>query len=357
MKKLLSILLSFGLLLGGCAPEPSAEDYAPDESGRLRVYTAHKEEVYGPIVKEFQARTGIWVEVTAGGTNELLERIAAESDAPVCDVMFGGGVESLAAYEDCFQPYTPADAGRLKSVGRSAEDLWTPFSSLPIVLIYHTKLVPEGEVTGWADLLDSRWKGKIAFADPNVSGSSYTAALTLLSCLPGDDWELLARFVENLDGCLLADSGDVVARVQSGASYLGVTLEETALKRISAGADIAIVYPEEGTSAVPDGSALVRGAPHPDNARAFLDFVLGHDVQELVVSELSRRSVRSDIPDPDTLTPEREMGIIPYDVHWAGELKETFIRRWTELSAQSADQEARRRKDRAGPARRQAAPR
>lgn len=80
----------------------------PDESMRLTVYTSHKEEVYQPIIEEFERRTGVWVRVVSGGTTELLERIAAESDAPAADVMFGGGVESAWAYEayfaDCAAP-------------------------------------------------------------------------------------------------------------------------------------------------------------------------------------------------------------------------------------------------------------
>ena len=60
----------------------------PDESMRLTVYTSHKEEVYQPIIEEFERRTGVWVRVVSGGTTELLERIAAESDAPAADVMF-----------------------------------------------------------------------------------------------------------------------------------------------------------------------------------------------------------------------------------------------------------------------------
>ena len=49
---------------------------APDDAMRLVVYTAHKEEVYQPIVEEFERRTGVWVQVVSGGTTELLERIA-----------------------------------------------------------------------------------------------------------------------------------------------------------------------------------------------------------------------------------------------------------------------------------------
>ena len=336
MKRLLCLALMALLLLSGCAQGTDVSAFAPGEEERLVIYTSHKEEVYGPIIKEFQQRTGIWVEVVTGGSGELLERIAMEAEGgqPACDLMFGGGVESLAAYEDCFEPCTPEGVENLRGVGLSEEGLWTPFSSLPLVLIYNARLVSEGELTGWADLLDPRWKGRIAFADPTVSGSSYTAALTLFSCIEGDDWDILAALVDNLDGGALPDSGDVVESVRSGSRYIGVTLEETALKQRSP--ELGIVYPAEGTSAVPDGCALIKGAKHAENARAFLDFVLGRDVQELLVSDLHRRSVRTDVHAPEDLPSEAELGIIDYDVHWAGALKEEFIRRWTELCGVTA---------------------
>ena len=336
MKRLLCLALMALLLLSGCAQGTDVSAFAPGEEERLVIYTSHKEEVYGPIIKEFQQRTGIWVEVVTGGSGELLERIAMEAEGgqPACALMFGGGVESLAAYEDCFEPCTPEGVENLRGVGLSEEGLWTPFSSLPLVLIYNTRLVSEGELTGWADLLDPRWKGRIAFADPTVSGSSYTAALTLFSCIEGDDWDILAAIVDNLDGGALPDSGDVVESVRSGSRYIGVTLEETALKQRSP--ELGIVYPAEGTSAVPDGCALIKGAKHAENARAFLDFVLGRDVQELLVSDLHRRSVRTDVHAPEDLPSEAELGIIDYDVHWAGALKEEFIRRWTELCGVTA---------------------
>ena len=332
------ILALTALLLTGCAGSPgqSAATLAPAESDRVVIYTSHKEEVYGPIVKEFEARTGIWAEVVTGGTNELLARIAGEADAPVCDVIFGGGVESLTAYERYFQPYACAEADLIRPGLRPADDLWTPFSSLPVVLIYNTKLVSPGELTGWESLLSGRWSGSIALADPTVSGSSYTAAATMLCVLPGDDWDQLDRLAVQLEGRVLPDSGDVVAAVADGSCRVGVTLEETALKRQAQGADIAIVYPEEGTSAVPDGSALIAGAPHPDNARAFLDFAQSRDVQELVVSQFSRRSVRTDVSDGDALPPADELALIDYPVRWAAELKDAFSARWPELLREDA---------------------
>lgn len=334
----LAALCALLALLSACAarPDDGTAAFAPDETHRLTVYTSHKEEVYGPIVKEFEERTGVWVQVVTGGTNELLERIAAEADAPACDVMFGGGVESLMAYEDYFEPYTCSGADKLKPGLRPEGDRWTPFSALPIVLIYNTKLVADGAVAGWSDLLEPRWRGRIAFADPAVSGSSYTALATMLSCLPGDDWAVLERFAQNLDGTVLEDSGDVVAAVTVGTASLGVTLEQTALKQQAQGADIAIVYPKEGTSNLPDGTALAAGAPHGENARAFLEFTQSRDVQELVVNDFARRSVRVDVADRETMLPESEARFIDYDVAWASALTEELLARWSALFGEGA---------------------
>lgn len=335
MKSLrIAMLCGLLFLLSACGTGDAGaqtDALAPDEAHRLTVYTSHKEEVYGPIVKEFEERTGVWVQVVTGGTNELLERIAVEADKPACDVMFGGGVESLMTYADFFEPYTCSEADLLKPDLRPDGDRWTPFSSLPVVLIYNTKLVADGAVTGWSDLLAPRWRGRIAFADPAVSGSSYTAMVTMLTCLPGDHWTILEQFVENLDGTVLEDSGDVVAAVTVGTASLGVTLEQTALKQQAQGADIAIVYPREGTSNLPDGTALVAGAPHGENARAFLEFTQSRDVQSLVVNDFARRSVRVDVADRDSMMPESSVRFIDYDVAWASELTEELLERWAAL--------------------------
>lgn len=74
-----------------------------------------------------------------------------------------------------------------------------------------------------------------------------------------------------------------------------------------------------------------KGSAPPGKRPAFLDFVLSRDVQELLVSDLSRRSVRTDVHAPEDLPSEAELGIIDYDVHWASSIKEEFIARWTEL--------------------------
>lgn len=315
----------------GCGRQQAATagDYAVEEEQKLIVYTSHKEEVYGPIIKEFEERTGIWVEVRDGGTTELLEAVRREAGQGTCDVMFGGGVESYEAYQGYFEPYVCGQNELLDDEYQSLDGRWTPFTELPIVFIYNNKLVDEEEAPeGWAEFLTDRWKGKIAFADPRKSGSSYTAVATMAQVLGMDAEPMLKSFVAALDGNISAGSGEVVDEVSAGIRLVGITLEETARKRIALGADIAMVYPAEGTSAVPDGCAMVQGAPHRENAGLFIDFTVSDDVQRLAEDRFCRRSVRKDIRQEDI---GGSMKIVDYDVEWAGGNQDEILGIWAGL--------------------------
>ena len=327
MKKWILFPLLAALFLSACQKTERTTEYTPDESMRLTIYTSHKEEVYMPIVREFEERTGIWVDVITGGTNELLERIESQQDNVEADVMFGGGVESLKAYEHCFSPYVVGSSGSIREPHQAEDAVWTPFSALPVVLIYNTKLVSPDKITGWSSLSDPIFRGRIAFADPAISGSSFTALATQI--LAGNSMgKTLATLAENLQGKTLSSSGDVLNAVADGSCLVGITLEETALKYIAAGADLAMVYPEEGTSCVPDASAIVKGAPHSENAKRFLDFTVSYEVQQMLSESSYRRPVRSDIPAGESLLPLQDIVLVDYDIDWACKNRDVILSDW-----------------------------
>lgn len=325
VRKMLAGMLA-ALSLCGCASSGSGLDtYAPPEDKRLVVYTSHKEDVYRPIVREFEQRTGIWVEVITGGTNELLERIRLESEEPAADVMFGGGVESAAAYSSCFEAFRCAEYGQIDSRYQADLDYWTPFSALPVVLIYNTKLVEPGKVTRWKDLGRPEFRGEIAFADPAVSGSSFTALVTCMTAMDGTSLEWM---VDALEYQQLNGSGEIVKAVADGTCLVGITLEETALRQLEEGANLAIVYPADGTSCVPDGTAIVRGAPHKENAELFVEFTMGVDVQQNLGSRFHRRSIREDIPLGEGYVPLEELTLVPYPADWVVRNREWLLVQW-----------------------------
>ena len=334
-KRLLMLLFCF-ILLAGCAG-PARNDAVfsdvsvPPAEERLVVCTSHRKEVWWPVVREFEEQTGIWVDVIEGGTNELLEKIEGSGDVPAADVMFGGGVESLQAHADLFLPYHPGADGALDPRYCSEDGIWTPFSALPIVLVYNTKLVEKNEIISWQDLMKEAFRGKIAFADPRRSGSSFTALITMNSA--SGDPEFAGRFAEQLDGRVLESSGDVLTAVSDGTALAGIALEEAALRKIAEGASIALAYPAEGTSAVPDGTAIVRGTPHREAAEKFLEFTVDRNIQEMLPERFRRRPVLRDpsaealaaagLPSPETLK------LIDYDVQDAAARQDAVLMSWS----------------------------
>ena len=135
--KLLACILSLSLLTG-CAHFTKHDTNPIPPTNRLIVFTSHKSEVYAPIIKEFELRTGISVEVQAGGTTEMLEKIKNGEEA---DVMFGGDIQNYTYYNDYIEPYVASESSSLDFRYLEHHDSYTFFSQLPLVFIYNNKLV------------------------------------------------------------------------------------------------------------------------------------------------------------------------------------------------------------------------
>ncbi|MGN7382760.1 2-aminoethylphosphonate ABC transporter substrate-binding protein [Chlamydia abortus] len=344
-KKALLFLLTVLLLVtagcggGGGGGRKTAENN-PSEGGakgkgRLTVYSPNQAEINNPIIKEFQDRTGIQVQLISGGTGELLKRVEAEASNPLGDVFFGGGQESHDAFKDYFESYVTKEIDNLEADYVDPNKVWTPLSILPMIIIYNKDLVSEEEKPkGWEGLLDEKWKGKIAFADPQRSASSYTQMVTMMTAFGLNDekgWEFIKKFVANLDNKILSSSSMVYKGVADKEFYLGITSEDAALRYIEGGAKVGIIYPEEGTSARADALSIIKGAKNLEEAKQFIDFVAGPDVQSLIQKEFKRRSVRKDAEKVEGIPLTKDIKVLPYDTEWASEHKDEAVARFTRI--------------------------
>ena len=79
---------------------------------------------------------------------------------------------------------------------------------------------------------------------------------------------------------------------------------------------------------MPDASALVKGAPHEDNAKKFLDFTISQDVQQLLGERFYRRPVRSDVSGDESLPDLAGIRLVDYDVDWASKNREGILMTW-----------------------------
>ncbi|MCI6272023.1 MAG: ABC transporter substrate-binding protein [Erysipelotrichaceae bacterium] len=342
MKKLILSVMSLLTLLSVTACSSSEKTETTSEksetttttSNTLTIYSPHPAETINLVVKEFEEKSGIKVEIVAAGTGELLKRVESEKDNPLGDVLWGGGAESLEAFSDLFTPYNSPELANIDSKYYDSEYHWIGESPLPMVIMYNTNLVSdENAIKSWKDVLKPEFKGQIAMADPAKSGSAYTILATMLTAYKAenDGWDFIKEFYTNLDGKILSSSSGVYKGVADGEYAVGLTLEKEAIKYVNSGSPVKIVYPEEGTSAVPDGVAIIKDAKNLENAQKFVDFVLSKETQALMASQLSRRSIREDVDSPVGLGPLSEIKLVDYDFQWASSEKEAVLKQWKDI--------------------------
>jgi iron(III) transport system substrate-binding protein len=304
--------------------------------GRLVVYCPHPLDFVNPIVQEFEVETGIEVEIVSAGTGELLKRVEAERADPRGDVVWGGSRASLETYKRFFDPYTSKNAAAFIPRYLDPGDYYTPFTAIPTVIMYNRNLAsPAERPRSWADLLDPRWRGKIAFADPSLSSSSFEALVNMLFAMgggaPEGGWDYVARFVANLDGKLLGGSTAVYKGVAEGEYAVGVTFEEAAAIYLKQGAPVGIAYPAEGTIVEADGVAVIAGAKNREGARLFVDFVTSRKAQTKIARDLNRRSCRADVPAATGLPALGAIRVLPGDYRWAARAKASILARFAGL--------------------------
>lgn len=317
-------------LLAGTALTPGPGQAA---SGTVSVYTAHAPEIYNEIVPKFEAATGMTVSLVQAGSGDIVQRARAEAASPLADVIWSIGGEALEANSDLLEPYTStadAEIDPLYKVGTN----WLPYTGIPMVLVVNTDMVaPDDMPVSWADLTDPKWSQKVAYAGADSSGSAFMQLATILDVYGEEQgWELFGEMMKNF--IITNSSGRVPRGVADGEFAVGLTLEEAAQRYVAGGAPVAIVYPEPATSALPDAVALVKGGPNPDAGKAFIDFVLSKEIQELLVDKMQRRSVRIDVPQPEGLPALDEIAIQNYDMAWAGAERENIIKRYLSILRQ-----------------------
>lgn len=351
-KKLLSVLLCVAMvasLVVGCggkeeapaeeAPvveESTEEAEAPalEETGELTLYYSNSTDWADPLIEEFENQTGIEVSLVQDGTSSLFARVKAEAANPQADVVWGGVIDTYRANQDLLQPYTPNTVADLKEQAVDANGFYTGFDMGPMVMIYNTDLVDEADApTEWADLLDEKYFGQIATADPTSSSSAFACMMSIIQAYGTDDgkgYEFIEKLVANLDGKIIESSSGVIKGVANGEYMVGLTYEEGALRYIESGAAVQIVYPAEGTSSSPSGCAIVKDCKNPLSAQKFIDYLSSEEVQAQL-GALNRRSVRTDVADPDTMQAWDTISFVEMDIDWTSSHTEEFNEKWLDF--------------------------
>lgn len=320
--------LAGALAWGGLMAGPAAGQGKPED--QVVVYSAADADMVNSMVAAFQQKyPAVKASTVVAGTGEIIKRVEAEAGRPLGDVLWSVGPESLGAKKNLLAPYESREAAGFFPGLAPADHVWTPFTVMPYIIMYNKKLVPDAEAPkAWKDVVDPRWKGKVAYADATKSGSSYTLLVTWLTVFGKNDigW----KFVEDVlrQSKVLPKSSMTYQMVANAEIPIGLTFEQAAFDYLKGGAPIGIVYPAEGTAIIPDGSALIANAPHPNAARLFLDFTVSKEGQALIVDKFGRRSVRRDVATPAGLPALDRIKPIAYDLQYAADNRAQILKRF-----------------------------
>ena len=134
------------------------------------------------------------------------------------------------------------------------------------------------------DLADPKWKGQVAIADPRFGSTSFHVAA--LYAAAGD--QKMDEFFRQLkaNGVRVVDGNSVVRDlVARGEVKVGLTDTDDVNVAIENGQPIAMVLPDKtglGVPVMPNMVSLIANAPHPDEGRKLIDYLLSADVERLL---------------------------------------------------------------------------
>jgi iron(III) transport system substrate-binding protein len=173
---------------------------------------------------------------------------------------------------------------------------------------YNTNLVNPAEIKSFWDVLQPKWKSKMAAFDPRDRG--HIQRMRALYYNPNLGPEFLRRLFEEMDVTLGRDQRQLLDWVANGKFqiYLFATGSDVEDGK-KQGLPVGVLYgqPKEGYLTGQFGHiAVIKQMPHPNASKVFLNWVLSREGQTEWQKKTDNNSLRMDIPK-DMLSDQREI--------------------------------------------------
>ncbi len=180
----LTALAATGLLLAGCtAPVDTEQPSEPIADGAFTLYSGRDEELVQPLIDQFEAASGIEVEVRYGNTAELGALLLEEGDASPADVFLSQDAGALGALSQAGLFTTlPTDLTEVIPAGFTSTDgSWVGVTGRARVVVFDGERFTADELPDEIDdYVDPEWSGRVGVAPGNASFQSFVTALRVL---------------------------------------------------------------------------------------------------------------------------------------------------------------------------------
>ena len=255
-------------------------------SGNLVLYTSQPNTDAQQTVDAFKARhPGVTVTFVRDGTPKILAKLRAEFEAgrPQADLLLIADSVTMEGLkkEGRLLAHDKADVAAYPAGTHDPQKHWFATKLITTGIAYNTKA--PFKPTSWADLTKPEAKGQVAMPSPLSSGAALIHAATLTGNLEGG-WDYYEALREN--GAIAGGgNGDVLKSIAGGEKLYGMIVDYMPIREKAKGAPIAFVFPKEGVSAVSEPVAILKDTKNPEAARAFVDFLLSKEGQELALNQ------------------------------------------------------------------------
>ena len=323
------------LLLLAVAAPAAAQPFTPDpvdmaaakKEGTVTWYTSTPIETAQKIATLFQKETGIRVELFRSGGSAVLRRFMQEIDARrvIADVLTVSDPAAAGALikRDLFVPFRPRNFDKVPAEVKDPKGYHVAQRLNLAGMIARTDKsldLPKN----WTDLTDPKYKGRMVMPDP-----SYTAIqLMIVGTLSAKyGWEFYQKLRAN-DVMIVQGHQQVSETLTRGERLLAAEgADQYAWLDRKAGHKVQTIFPTDGAFAIPAPTAVIKGAPHPNAAKALAEFMISDTVQKLFPGE-GIYAGRSDVEPPPGNPPLAQIKLIPVDYERiqkdAGALKKRF---------------------------------
>lgn len=263
-----------------------------DSKPELVVYTSVDQIFSEPVLRQFQNETGIQVkaifDTEAAKTVGLEKRLLAERNNPVADVFWNS--EHLRTMRlkkaGLLTPYKGVHFDSVPSDFKDPDGYWTGFGARYRVLIVNNSIVDKSQLSNSLDdLLNSKWKGQVAFAKPYF-GTTSTHFAALYAQNGEETFKQFLNKLKDNEAALLSGNSTVRDAVVRGEYAFGLTDTDDVSVAIDRGENVSMIFADNygnGAYAIPHTAAMIADGPNPENAKKFIDFLLSKKVMVLLV--------------------------------------------------------------------------
>ena len=281
------------------------------------VYCAHDSIFADSILKTFEQRTGIQVQVRydeeASKSLGLTSLLLQEKASPRCDVFWNNQTLGTIRLQQAgvLQPCEPAIFSRIPGQFRDPDHHWCGFSGRMRVWIINTDANPGSE-----DFVASTMAGqnlsRVSIAVPlfGTTLTHYTELCHDVGLPALKDWHqsLHQRGIREARG-----NGAVRDLVAAGLCDLGLTDTDDVFAAIDAGKPVDMLpyrLPGGKTICIPNTVAMIRNCPHPSEARQLIAFLLSEETERNLALSPARQIPLGPV-NPESL-PDDVQRLLPW---------------------------------------------